>query len=372
MNKRYLDLSQYDYDLPPERIAQTPLSERDRSRLLVLNPETGLIKHHSFPDILNYLSRGDVLVLNDSRVRAARLYGRKPTGGRVELLLLEEVEPGLWEGLVGGRRLSAGRSFELVDGDGQPAGVTATIAGELSGARRQIKFDQPVDKWLDLLGGVPLPPYIAHQLNDGERYQTVYARHTGSAAAPTAGLHFTPDLLLALREKGVLIEHVTLHIGLDTFKPVESDQIDHHPIHSEWATLTAEAAERINRAKLAGGRVVAVGTTSVRTLETAALRAAGVTGSLEHLSRQDIEGQATPMCAWKPVIAFEGRTDLYIYPGYKFRVVDAMLTNFHMPKSTLMMLVSAFAGRENIQRAYQAALKNEYRFLSLGDAMLII
>lgn len=371
MKDNYLNLALYDYTLPEDRIAQTPLSDRSDSRLLVLDRHSGRIDHRDFNNITEFLSEGDVLVLNDSRVRAARLMGQKPTGGRVELLLLEQVAPGQWEGLVGGKRLTPGRTFHLLNHDGQLAGVTATITADLSGARRLIEFDQPVESWLDRVGRVPLPPYIHHALADNERYQTIYARQMGSAAAPTAGLHFTPETLLALRAKGVIIEQVTLHIGLDTFKPVESEHIDAHPIHSEWATLSAAAAERINRAKLAGGRVFAVGTTAVRTLETAALKAAGVKGSLKTISLRDRAGEAVPMCAWKPVSAFEGRTDLYIYPGYRFRVVDGMITNFHMPKSTLMMLVSAFAGRENIQTAYRAALDNRYRFLSLGDAMLI-
>ncbi|MDJ0755522.1 MAG: tRNA preQ1(34) S-adenosylmethionine ribosyltransferase-isomerase QueA [Ardenticatenaceae bacterium] len=367
-----LHLDQFNYHLPEERIAQKPLASRDQSRLLVLERESGQISHKQFTDILDFFKAGDVLVTNNSRVIPARLYGQKASGGRVELLLLEAVKPGCWEALVGGRRLREGSEITIHDQNNQPTSIKGTITAVLDGPLRQIQFNAPNEDWLEELGHVPLPPYIHRRLEDNERYQTVYAQQAGSAAAPTAGLHFTPDMLLALRDKGVILENVTLHIGLDTFKPVETEQIENHPIHTEWARLSAAAAERINRAKLAGGRLVAVGTTSVRTLESAALRAAGVEGSLKTISQRDASGETAAMCPWKPVVAFEGRTDLFIYPGYRFRAVDVMITNFHMPKSTLMMLVSAFAGRENILRAYQAALEEQYRFLSLGDAMLIV
>jgi S-adenosylmethionine:tRNA ribosyltransferase-isomerase len=242
----------------------------------------------------------------------------------------------------------------------------------LDGSRREIAFDRPIEPLLDQLGHTPLPPYIQRPLDNGERYQTIYSRPTGSAAAPTAGLHFTADLLLSLREKGVLFETVTLHVGLDTFKPVTAEAVESHTIHSEWATLSPETAQRINEAKLAGGRVVAVGTTSVRVLETAALRSAGITGSLQTISRRDISGETTNICPWRPVAAFEGRSDLFIYPGYRYRAVDMLITNFHLPQSTLLMLVSAFAGREQIISAYAAAIEARYRFYSFGDAMLIL
>jgi S-adenosylmethionine:tRNA ribosyltransferase-isomerase len=366
-------LSDFDYHLPPERIAQEPLSARDQSKLLVLGRQTGQIAHHVFADLLGFLRKGDVLVVNNSRVIPARLYGhKKETGGRVELLLLEELPNGRWKALVGGRKLVEGSAIVLEDGAGNPSDITAEVTAVYEGPQREVAFSQPTADWLDEFGRMPLPPYIHTPLADPERYQTIYSRPAGSAAAPTAGLHFTPDLLLALREKGVLFETVTLHVGLDTFKPVEALEVSQHTIHSEWASLTPEAARRINEAKLAGGRLVAVGTTSMRTLETAALRSAGISGSLQNITARDLSGETSNLCPWKPVAAFEGATDLYVYPGYKFRAVDALITNFHIPQSTLLMLVSAFAGREAIFEAYTAALENEYRFLSFGDAMLIV
>lgn len=362
----------FAYDLPPELIAQRPLPRRDASRLLVLQRENGRLAHRRFTDLLNYLKPGDILVANDSRVIPARLYGRKASGGQVELLLLERLEGAHWRVLVGGRRLVEGTEIRLLRHDDSPSDVTATITAVLPGAQREVVFSQPVDALLDALGHTPLPPYIHEPLSDAERYQTIYARPAGSAAAPTAGLHFTGDLLLALREKGVLFETVTLHVGLDTFKPVEAENVQDHVIHSEWASLTPEVARRINEAKLAGGRLVAVGTTAVRTLETAALRSAGITGSLQTISARDAAGETTNICPWKPVAAFEGATDLFITPGYRFRAVDAMITNFHLPQSSLLMLVSAFAGREQILRAYATAVQERYRFYSFGDAMLIL
>jgi len=364
--------SDFDYTLPPELIAQRPLTQRDASRLLVLNRADGRIQHQQFSDILDYLQPGDILVANDSRVIPARLYGRKPSGGKVEILLLEQLDDTRWKALVGGKKLRAGSIIHLLDGNGDASEVTAEVTAVLNGPQREIQFNQPTDNWLYEFGYTPLPPYIHETLNDAERYQTVYARPPGSAAAPTAGLHFTPDLLFALREKGVIFETVTLHVGLDTFKPVEAVEVSRHTIHTEWASLSPDTARRINEAKLAGGRIVAVGTTAVRTLETGALRSAGITGSLQNISARDAAGETSNMCPWKPVSAFEGPTDLFIYPGYKFRAVDVMITNFHLPQSSLLMLVSAFAGQENIKRAYATAVTEKYRFYSFGDAMLIL
>jgi S-adenosylmethionine:tRNA ribosyltransferase-isomerase len=357
----------FDYDLPTDLIAQTPLAQRDASRLLVLDRHTGSIAHRRFVDLTDYLRRGDLLVANDSRVLPARLHGHKSSGGKVELLLLERLGEARWRALVGGRRVGQGVVIELLDAHGGVTTLTASVTDVLEGSQRIITFDRPVSALLDDLGHMPLPPYIHSELGDPERYQTIFARPPGSAAAPTAGLHFTPELLFALREKGVGFETITLHVGLDTFKPVDVDEVADHAIHSEWIRLTPQAAKRINEAKLAGGRIVAVGTTSVRVLETAAWRSAGVTGSLREASQQPAPG----FCPWKPVSATEGRTDLYIYPGYHYRVVDAMITNFHLPRSSLMMLVAAFAGLENMRSAYAAAIAEKYRFLSFGDAMLI-
>lgn len=368
-----LKKSDYCYDLPPGAIAQTPLAERDASRLLVLDRAKSALEHRRFIELVNFLRPGDVLVANDSRVLPARLYGRKrESGGRVELLLLERLDDRRWRAMVGGKRLKPGVSIDLLDHDGQPTPLGAVIAADLGGPLREIAFDRPPDEALNDLGHAPLPPYIRAQLADPERYQTIYARPEGSAAAPTAGLHFTPELLLSLREINVGFETVTLHVGLDTFKPVDAEDISDHVIHTEWAVMSPAVARRINEAKLAGGRIIAVGTTSVRVLETAALRSAGITGSVRDISRTDASGETSNVCPWRPVQAFEGRTDLYIYPGYRFRAVDAMITNFHLPESTLLMLVSAFAGRDRILSAYSEAVERGYRFYSFGDAMLIL
>jgi S-adenosylmethionine:tRNA ribosyltransferase-isomerase len=360
--------SDFDYQLPPERIAQTPAEPRDSSRLLVLHRDGGHIEHRLFGDIGDYLQVGDMLVANNSRVIPARLLGRKATGGQVEILLLEQINATTWKALVKGKHMRPGTTVNLVQHAGEPAGVQATVLAELDGAQRLVSFSPALDGALDAIGETPLPPYIHAPLRDPERYQTVYARPSGSAAAPTAGLHFTPELLLALRDAGVGFETVTLHVGLDTFKPVSADAVADHTIHSESIELSVAAAERINQAKLAGGRIVAVGTTAVRTLETAAWRAAGVTGSLRTVSAL----QSPPACPWKPVAATNGRTDLYIYPGYQYRVVDCMLTNFHLPRSSLLMLVAAFAGYELMMHAYHVAIAAAYRFYSFGDAMLIV
>jgi S-adenosylmethionine:tRNA ribosyltransferase-isomerase len=359
-----LRTDEFEYDLPPELIAQTPVEPRDASRLMVVDRESGTLVHRRFRDLLEYLHAGDMLVANDSRVIPARLYGHKSTGGQVEVLLLKQLEDGRWEVLVGGKRVRQGSQLHFERGQVR---VTAHVVEELTEARRILEFDPPLLPLLGQLGQVPLPPYIHEPLHDPERYQTIFSRVEGSAAASTAGLHFTADMLLALRERGVNLTFVTLHIGLDTFKPVTADYVADHAIHSEWASLSPEVARQINQAKLSGGRVVAVGTTVVRTLETAALRSAGVTGSLREASQLQVE-----LCPWRPVAAFEAPTDLFIYPGFRFRAVDVLLTNFHLPKSSLLMLVSAFAGKELIQRAYQAAIAERYRFFSFGDAMLIL
>ncbi len=338
--------SDFDYDLPPEFIAQTPSEPRDSSRLLVLNRATGEIEHRIFRDLGRFLHPGDLLVLNETRVIPARLYARKvPTGGRVELLLLRREDEHTWESLVGGKGMRPGRRLQL-EGEG-PAGE---IIADLGGPRRRVRFDAPIEPHLERIGHVPLPPYIHTPLRARERYQTVYAREPGSAAAPTAGLHFTPALMEQLKNQGVNFASVVLHVGLDTFAPVHEENPEEHEIHTEWCQLTPETAAQIRAAKRAGKRVIAVGTTSVRTLESAAR-------------------EASPDEIVRPL---EGPTDLFILPGYEFRVVDAMITNFHLPRSTLVMLVSAFAGRERILGAYETARREGYRFYSFGDAMLIL
>jgi len=357
-----MNLSDFNYTLPPELIAQTPIEPRDASRLMVVDRATGEISHKQFSDLPDYFRAGDILVVNDSRVIPARLYGSKESGGKMELLLLQERDNGDWEALVGGKRLTAGTRFKINDSD-----LNGEIVEELEGGKRIIRFNQ--DLWAVLydLGHTPLPPYIHETLEDPERYQTIYSRPEGSAAAPTAGLHFTPDMLIGLRDRGVLMEYITLHVGLDTFKPVEVEDISRHTIHSEWATIPSSVARRINEAKLAGGRIIGVGTTSVRTLETGALRSAGIEGSLRKASQLE-----AGICPWRPVQAFEEPVDLYIYPGFHFRAVDVMLTNFHLPKSSLLMMVSAYAGQDLIKRAYREAIEQGYRFYSFGDAMLIL
>ncbi len=369
---RLMNTADFNYFLPPELIAQRPLTQRDASRLMVLDRTSQSVSQRTFTDLLDYFQPGDILVANNSRVIPARLYGRKPTGGKVELLLLSEQDNGRWHALVGGKRLDEGSQIHLLDYNENETELVVTVTAVLDGAQRELSFNQPLDDWLDSIGHTPLPPYIHEQLDDAERYQTVYSRPTGSAAAPTAGLHFTGDLLLALRDKGVIFETVTLHVGLDTFKPIEAERVEAHTIHSEWASLAPESAKRINEAKLAGGRLIAVGTTSVRTLETGALRSAGITGPLQTISARDASGETSGFCPWKPVSAFTGATDLFIYPGYKYRAVDMMITNFHLPQSSLLLLVAAFAGRDFMLRAYETAVAEKYRFFSFGDAMLIL
>lgn len=337
--------SDFDYYLPPEQIAQHPIEPRDASRLLVLDRGDGSWSHKAFRDLPDFLNAGDLLVINRSRVVPARLFAKKvPGGGKVELLLLERLDGNAWKALVGGKGLRRGARVQLENG------VAAEVIEDLGGPQRVIAFDADVETSLHLLGHVPLPPYIHAPLSDPERYQTVYAREPGSSAAPTAGLHFTPGLLDQLKQKQVQIAEVTLHIGLDTFAPVNEEDPSEHQIHREWCRLSPQAAEAINQTRLSGGRVIAVGTTAVRVLETAARLAVG--------------GNA--------VMPYEGRTDLFILPGFKFQVVDALLTNFHLPRSTLLMLVSAFAGRELVLRTYEEAIAEGYRFYSFGDAMLIV
>lgn len=334
----------FDYVLPPERIAQTPVEPRDAARLLVLERSTGVIQHRHFTDIGEYLNPGDVLVLNQTRVIAARLNIKKiPSGGKGELLLLNQRTSQTWEALVGGKGLLPGRIVQVDNGP------QARISANLGGNRRLVTFARPIDKLLPTIGQVPLPPYIHTPLNDPERYQTVYANQLGSAAAPTAGLHFTPELIERLTSAGIVFVKLTLHVGLDTFAPVAEESPQDHMIHREWCELDLNAATQINLARRNGRKVLAVGTTSVRTLESAA-------------------GQVSPN---DDILPYRGSTNLFILPGYAFRAVDAMITNFHLPRSTLIMLVSAFAGREQILNTYQLAIQEKYRFYSFGDAMLI-
>ncbi|MBC7263768.1 MAG: tRNA preQ1(34) S-adenosylmethionine ribosyltransferase-isomerase QueA [Chloroflexi bacterium] len=349
--------SEFDYELPPELIAQQPIEPRDASRLLVLHRRDGLIEHRHFRDIGDYLQGGDLLVGNESRVIAARLYGRKvPTGGKVEFLLVREREGGIWETLVKpGRRVQPGAlvAIEPATSSGDLPSVTAEVLERTPEGGRLVRFTPPIGPHLDRLGTVPLPPYIHTPLTNAERYQTIYARIRGSLAAPTAGLHFTPRLVEQLANRGIRFAFVVLHISLDTFRPVSEERIEDHRMHSEWCELGEETANVVNRARQEGRRIVAIGSTSVRVLESAACQA-------EAQGAEDV------------VLPFRGSTSLFIYPGYRFRAVDAMITNFHLPRSTLLMLVSAFAGKELVDRAYQEAIQNRYRFYSFGDAMLII
>ena len=333
------------YELPEELIAQDPLEDRSSSRLLVLDKETGAFSHHVFKEITEYLHEGDCLVINDTKVIPARLIGSKvETNAKIEVLLLKRKENNVWETLVKpGKKAKVGAKISF--GDGLLMGEVIDVVEE---GNRLIKFDFDgiFEEILDQLGQMPLPPYITHQLEDKNRYQTVYATHTGSAAAPTAGLHFTPELLEEIKAKGVDIARVTLHVGLGTFRPVKVDEITEHHMHSEFFMIDEEAAEKINRAKETGHRVICVGTTSCRTVESAA----------------DENGHLEAKSGW---------TQIFIYPGYKFKVLDCLITNFHLPESTLIMLVSALAGREHVLAAYVEAVKERYRFFSFGDAMFI-
>ncbi len=333
------------FDLPEELIAQDPLKDRSSSRLLVLDKETGKVEHHVFREIIDYLQEGDCLVINDTKVIPARLIGSKiGTDAKIEVLLLKRKENDVWETLVKpGKKAKVGTRISF--GDGLLVGEVVDIVEE---GNRLIHFEYEgiFEEILDQLGQMPLPPYITHQLEDKNRYQTVYAKHSGSAAAPTAGLHFTPELLKEIEEKGVQIARVTLHVGLGTFRPVKVDNILEHHMHSEFYQIEEEAAEKINRAKESGHRVICVGTTSCRTIESAA----------------DKNGKLHATNGW---------TEIFIYPGYEFKVLDCLITNFHLPESTLVMLVSALAGREQVLSAYEEAVKEKYRFFSFGDAMFI-
>jgi len=340
----------FDYHLPPELIAQNPVEPRDHSRLMVLHRSSSSIEHRQFFEIVDYLNPGDVLVLNDSRVIPARLRGQRQSGGMVEILLLRRLEAGLWEALVKpSNRVGVGEKVEII-GMKKPGTASASVQILERGQEglRTIRFtDEAI---LEELGGIPLPPYIHNYSGDPERYQTVYARAKGSVAAPTAGLHFTPNLLQHLREKGVELAFVTLHVGLDSFRPVREEEPQQHQIHREYGELTEEATMKLTLAKARGNRIICVGTTTVRLLE----QAAAPNGEAEALQ------------------PFRGWATLFILPGHRFRIVDGLITNFHLPRSTLLMLISAFAGKELIDSAYQEAMRLRYRFYSFGDAMLII
>ena len=342
-----MDLHDFDYDLPEELIAQDPLSDRSSSRLMVLNKNTGKLEHRIFRDIIDYLNPGDCLVLNDTKVIPARLYGEKEgTGAGIEVLLLKRKEDlkDTWEVLVKpGKKAKIGARISFGDGK-----LVAEVKDIVDDGNRiiQFEYDGIFEEILDELGQMPLPPYITHKLEDKDRYQTVYATHKGSAAAPTAGLHFTKELLKRIEEKGVKIARVTLHVGLGTFRPVKVENIQEHHMHSEFYMVSQEAADIINETKKNGGRVISVGTTSTRTIESVA----------------NEDGTVPAKTGW---------TDIFIYPGYKFKTIDCLITNFHLPESTLVMLVSALAGRENVLNAYKIAVEEKYRFFSFGDAMFI-
>jgi S-adenosylmethionine:tRNA ribosyltransferase-isomerase len=338
-------LEEFDYNLPEELIAQVPIAKRDESRLMVLHRDSKRIEHKTFKDIIDYLRPGDCLVRNNTKVIPARLYGKKETGANVEFVLLNQIEGDIWESIVRpGNKLKPGTKVEFGDGL-----LKATILDIMDGGTRKVEFEYEgiFNEILDEIGLMPLPPYIHESLKEKDRYQTVYAKYDGSAAAPTAGLHFTPELLKRIEEKGVKIANVTLHVGIGTFRPVKEENIEEHKMHTEHFYIKQEDVEKINETKKAGGRVIAVGTTSCRVLETIASEETGL------------------------VEATEGDTGIYIYPGCKFKCIDGLITNFHLPKSTLLMLVSALAGREFVLDAYNEAVKEKYRFFSFGDAMLI-
>ena len=339
-----MNVSEFNYNLPEELIAQTPLEKRDESRLMVLNRETETIEHRKFKNIIEYLKPGDCLVRNNTKVLPARIYGNKETGAKIEFLLLNNIEGDIWETIVRpGNKLHIGT--KVIFGEGK---LIAEILDIMPGGTRKVKFTYEgiFNEILDEIGLMPLPPYIHEELKENDRYQTVYAKYNGSAAAPTAGLHFTPELLKQIEEKGVKIANVTLHVGIGTFRPVKEEKVENHEMHSEHYYIKQEDAEIINETKKNGGRVIAVGTTSCRVLETVA----------------DENGM---------VKETEGDTKIFIYPGYKFKCLDALITNFHLPQSTLLMLVSSLAGKEYIMKAYEEAVKEKYRFFSFGDAMFI-
>ena len=341
-----MKVTEFDYELPEELIAQTPIKKRDESRLMVLNRKEQTIEHKIFKDIIDYLKPGDVLVRNNTKVIPARLYGRKETGAKVEFLLLNNIEGDIWESIVRpGNKLHVGT--KVIFGDGI---LEAKILEVMPGGTRKVefKYDGIFNEILDKIGLMPLPPYIHESLKEKDRYQTVYAKYDGSAAAPTAGLHFTPELLEKIQEKGVEIANVTLHVGIGTFRPVKEETVEAHKMHSEHFYIKQEDVDKINKAKQEGRRVIAVGTTSCRVLESIADENTGMV---------------------KPI---EDDTEIFIYPGYKFKCIDGLITNFHLPQSTLLMLVSALAGKDYIIRAYKEAVKEKYRFFSFGDAMFII
>ena len=341
-----MKVSEFNYELPEELIAQTPLEKRDESRLMVLNKKNQSIEHKVFKDIIDYLKPGDVLVRNNTKVIPARIYGKKETGANVEFLLLKNIEGDIWESIVRpGNKLHVGT--KVVFGDGL---LQAEILDIMPGGTRKVKFYYKgiFNEILDKIGMMPLPPYIHEKLKDKDRYQTVYAKYEGSAAAPTAGLHFTPELLGKIQEKGIEIANVTLHVGIGTFRPVKEETVEAHEMHSEHFYIKQEDCDKINNAKKEGRRVIAVGTTSCRVLETIA---------------DEKTGMVDPQ---------ESDTQIFIYPGYKFKCIDGLITNFHLPQSTLLMLVSALAGKEYIMKAYNEAVKEKYRFFSFGDAMMIL
>ena len=341
-----MELSEFNYKLPEELIAQTPIEKRDESRLMILDRNTGKIEHKIFKDIIDYLEPGDCLVRNNTKVIPARLYGKKETGANVEFILLKNIEGDIWEAMVRpGNKLHIGT--KVVFGDGI---LKAEILDILQDGTRKIKFSYNgiFNEILDKIGLMPLPPYIHEELKDRDRYQTVYAKYNGSAAAPTAGLHFTPELLKKIEEKGIKIANVTLHVGIGTFRPVKEDTVEAHEMHSEHYYIKQEDCDKINKAKQEGKRVISVGTTSCRVLETVTDEKTGLV---------------------KPT---EGDTQIFIYPGYKFKCIDGLITNFHLPQSTLLMLVSALAGKDYIMGAYEEAVKEKYRFFSFGDAMFIM
>ena len=340
-----MQVSDFNYDLPEELIAQVPIEKRDESRLMILDREKQTIEHKSFKDIIDYLEPGDCLVRNNTKVLPARLYGKKETGAHVEFLLLNRIEGDIWESIVRpGNKLHVGA--KVIFGEGL---LEAEILDTMPGGTRKVQFKYKgiFNEILDKIGLMPLPPYIHEELKENDRYQTVYAKYEGSAAAPTAGLHFTDNLLKKIEEKGIKIANVTLHVGIGTFRPVKEENIEDHDMHSEHFYIKQEDVDKINETKKAGKRVIAVGTTSCRVLETIASEKSGL------------------------VQPTEGDTKIFIYPGYKFKCIDALITNFHLPESTLLMLVSALAGKEYIMKAYKEAVEKEYRFFSFGDAMLI-